>query len=1003
MEATPSSREPPAMPSRSNSRTRRNVRWLTIATTAALAAAGLASGTTSPGTPAAASDTIACPPGFMPAGGEGVTAATNATEAALANALDSAAAGTTSGYCVNRKHPESVSDLMARAQQQSLAKLAPLTSAPAGALRAAIEERQAMLAAAAVPGAGGRWRALGTTPLISDDSRYDEVNGEGLGDLAGRIDSFDYDKAHGRLFASVGTGGVWMSKNLGNSWRSISNKLPTQFVGAVAWTRAGGGRVITAGGEPLMGGDTYAGLGAYWTDDMGKHWHHAKGIRDGLQTFQVAVDPATPRRVYVATSHGLFRSTDGGKTYKNVALPVGEGCAGKDGFGRCEFANFVTDVVVRKGGGTSDAKGHAVLAAVGFRAGSGATFPNGEVQAPGNGLYRSSTGRPGTFKRLDVSGDGSTPLGFTPENRIGRTELGAAVGPKQDHNILYAIVQDAVLFNDGIPVIDAPEDFTTGVGLPVPKNNTAFNGVYFSDDFGSSWTRLADDNEISNSPTTGSALIGTGQATFYAPGVQAWYDMWVQPDPTKQNADGVPTRLAFGLEEVWTNRTIQPQDETEATDQDSYHVAGPYYAGDSCLLLFNGLPSCPTTNAQGQKTTHPDQQEGLWIPDGNGGVNLLLGNDGGAYRRHLGPDGSLDNTGWGRGNQKGLHSLLLYDIAVARDGTLWYGLQDNGHAKMSPSGKQFMTYGGDAFYAAVDPRNSLYAWEEYTGGAMSVTTDGGLSWRDAAPSLTNANFSNPFVMDPTDPRHLLTAGQEVVETIYGAQTESSDSTAWKEVFDLGDGNVQSTVQTRGNANYVGFCSNCDFYPSGFKLFRSGIATNVGTQTTPKRMSSRGWHIAKAIGLPERYVTSIAIDPRNSRRIYVTLGGYANREWAPAGSYLDKNTKLGRGHVFVSNDAGGHFTNISGNLPNTEVTFVGLHGKQLVVGTDIGAFISSDRDGTRWSVLGGGSLPAVPVTAIRTFPGAKGLLIASTFGRGAYCYRFPNSGDARCGDLAHAAS
>jgi hypothetical protein len=44
-----------------------------------------------------------------------------------------------------------------------------------------------------------------------------------------------------------------------------------------------------------------------------------------------------------------------------------------------------------------------------------------------------------------------------------------------------------------------------------------------------------------------------------------------------------------------------------------------------------------------------------------------------------------------------------------------------------------------------------------------------------------------------------------------------------------------------------------------------------------------------------------------------------------------------------------------------------------------------------------------VTAIRTFPGAKGLLIASTFGRGAYCYRFPNSGDARCGDLAHAAS
>ena len=985
------------MPSRPTSRARRNVRWLTVATAAALAAAGLAAGTTTPGAPRAEAGATTCPPGFMPAGGNAVTAAASAQEAALANALDSAAASTTPAYCINRKHPESAGDLMSLAQQQSLAKLAPLTRAPAGAMREAIATREAMLASAAVAGAGGRWKALGTTPLIADDKRYDEVNGEGLADLAGRIDSFDYDKATGRLFATVGTGGVWVSRNLGGSWRSISDRLPTQFVGAVAWTRAGGGRVITAGGEPLMGGDTYAGLGAYWTDDMGKSWHRAKGIRAGLQTFQVAVDPASPRRVYVATSHGLFRSTNGGKSYTNVALPVGAGCAGKDGFGRCEFASFVTDVVVRKGGGATGAKGHTVLAAVGFRAGSSATFPNGKVQAPGNGLYRSATGKPGTFKRLDVSGDGNSPVGFTPQERIGRVELGAAVGSKQNHNIVYAIVQDAALFNGGLPVIDAPEDPQAGV-----PTNTSFNGIYYSADFGSSWTRLADDNEIANSPTTGSALIGTGQATFYAPGVQAWYDMWVQPDPTKQNAAGVPTRLAFGLEEVWTNRTIQPQDETEATNPDSYRVAGPYFAGDTCLLLSTGLPTCPTTNAQGQKTTHPDQQDGIWIPDGKGGVNLMLGNDGGAYRRHLGPDGSLDNTGWGRGNQDGFNTLLLYDIAAARDGTLWYGLQDNGHAKMSPNGAQYMTYGGDAFYAAVDPRNSLYAWEEYTGGAMSVTTDGGRSWRSAAPTLTNANFANPFVMDPTDPKHLLTAGQEVVETVYGAQTESSDSTAWEEVFDLGDGNVMSAVATRGNANYVGYCSNCDFYPSGFKLFRSGIATNVGTQTTPRKMTSRGWHKAKAIGLPERYVTSIAVDPRNNRKIYVSLGGYANREWAPAGSYLDKNTKLGKGHVFVSYDAGNHFTDISANLPNTEVTFVGLRGKQIVVGTDVGAFISKDRKGTRWSVLGGRSMPAVPVTAIRTFPGAKGLLIASTFGRGAYCYRFPNSGAARCGDLANAA-
>jgi hypothetical protein len=988
------------MPARSISHARRNVRWLTLAAASALTASAFAVGTTAPSARPAAAHPATCPAGFAPAGAAtDPAAAGSATEAALNRTVNAAASRTrtaASTYCLNRKHPESVSDLMALAQQQNLAKLAPLTRAPNGAMRAAVDARAALLHASAVAGSRGHWHPLGTTPLIADGKGYGEVNGEGLADLAGRIDSFAFDRKHHRLFATVGTGGVWMSTNLGKSWRSISNHMPTQFVGSVAWTPAKGGRVITSGGEPIMGGDTYGGLGAYWTGDLGRHWHHSKGIRDGIQTFKVTVDKATPRRVYVATSHGLFRSTNAGATYRNVALPTSKACAGKTGFGRCEFANFVTDVVVRTAGGAKKAKAHTVLAAVGFRAGTTATFPNGKKQAPGNGLYRSGSGKRGTFHKLNVSGDGNSPVGFTPQNRIGRVELGAAVGGKQNHNIVYAIVQDAQLFDGGLPIIDAPED--PQVGAPT---NTSFNGVYYSADFGSSWTRLADDNEISNSPGTGSALVGTGQATFYAPGVQAWYDMWIKPDPTRQDAKGVPTRLAFGLEEVWTNKTDQPQDATEAANPDSYHVAGPYYAGDTCLMLKTGLPQCPT-GAPGKKTTHPDQQDGLWIPGGNGGVTLMVGNDGGAYRRHLARDASLNTSGWGRGNQHGLHSLLLYDIAAARDGTLWYGLQDNGHAKMTPSGKQFMAFGGDAFFAAVDPHNSNYAWEEYTGGAMSVTTDGGRNWRSAAPTLTNAQFSNPFVMDPTDPSHLLTAGQEVVETVYGANTGSNNSTDWQQVFNMGKGKVMSAVQTRGNANYVGYCSNCDYYPSGFKLFRSGIATNMGQQTSPRRMTSRGWHLAKAKGLPERYVTSIAIDPKHKKTIYVALGGYANRDWAPAGSYLDKNHRLGRGHVFVSHNSGTSFTNVSGNLPNTEVTFVGLHGKHLVIGTDIGAFISSDRKGSRWSVLGGRSMPAVAVTAIRTFPGAKGLLIASTFGRGAYCYRFPHSGKARCGDLAHAA-
>ncbi|MDQ1696889.1 MAG: hypothetical protein QOJ03_2242, partial [Frankiaceae bacterium] len=721
-------------------RRRRRARWLSLLAATGLVAAALATGTPTARSGSAAEAAAACPPGYAPAGrssAERESAARLAagdTGVALSRALDGAAGDTPTGLCLNRSHPESQGDVLAMAQQSATAKLAPLTRPPAGAQRAAVAARSAMLRSAAVAGADGRWRPLGTTPLIADDPRYGEVNGEGLADLAGRVDSLDYDKEHDRLFASVGTGGVWMSSNRGQSWRSVSDRLPTQFVGAVAWTPARGGTLVTSGGEPLMGGDTYSGLGAYWTDDLGKSWHHAKGIRDGLQTFQIAVDPATPRNVYVATSHGLFRSTDAGHTYTNVALPTSKACAGNAGFGACELANFVTDVVVRAPGGSTHSKGGAVLAAVGFRAGSQATYPNGKKEAPGNGLYRSSTGRPGTFKKLDVSGDGLSPVGFAPQVRIGRTELGVAVGPKQNHETVYAIVEDAVLFNGGVPVIDAPED--PGAGLP---NNTSLSGIYYSDDFGASWTRLADDAEVSESPLTNSALVGTGQATFYAPGVQAWYNEWVKPDPTQQDANGVPTRLAFGLEEVWTNRLDLPQNQTEVASPVSYHVVGPYYSGNTCLMLSSGLPACPTTGtAAGDKTTHPDQHDAVWIPDGKGGVSLVVGNDGGTYVQHVAAGGALSNKKWGRGSNDGFHTLLPYDVAVARDGTLWYGLQDNGHAKMTPSGKQYMTFGGDAFYAAVDPNNSNYAWEEYTNAAMSVTTDGGKTWKSAAPTVDGA-------------------------------------------------------------------------------------------------------------------------------------------------------------------------------------------------------------------------------------------------------------------------
>jgi hypothetical protein len=64
----------------------------------------------------------------------------------------------------------------------------------------------------------------------------------------------------------------------------------------------------------------------------------------------------------------------------------------------------------------------------------------------------------------------------------------------------------------------------------------------------------------------------------------------------------------------------------------------------------------------------------------------------------------------------------------------------------------------------------------------------------------------------------------------------------------------------------------------------------------------------------------------------------------------------------------------------------LRGGQLIVGTDIGVFASSDTNGSSWAVLGSG-LPNVPITHLELKPGDPNTMVAATYGRGVYLYHF----------------
>ena len=911
--------------------------------------------------------------------------------------------------CEPRFHPESYGDLSRANSAKVSQNTDPFTTVKSGAYESSLEQRAALEAdPAGIPGASGSWTPYGTGADVADNLDFDQTGGstaEGLGAVSGRISDFAYDASTGSLYAAASNGGIWKSTDMGQSWASIADNLPTQVVSAVAYSPAQGGTLLVLTGDNAFGFDSIAGLGVYRSTDGGATWTKGTGVPDGANGFRIAVDPSDPSVAYAATGAGLYRTTDDGVSWTNVNLPTGNGvgsgqpnCTGNSSVADgCFLANQVTDVVVQGNPkqGIAGTPG-AVVAAVGWRAGM-AKDDDGTVQSPGNGIYESDTGAPGTFTK-EAPNVGGSDHGFATQAESGRIALGIADGPDQDHKVIYALVEDAVKFDGGVSGIDVEGP----TAVPAPS---VLKGVYVSTDFGKTWKEMEDSLTIDNDPTSGSALVGgVCVSQMYCPGVQAWYNEWVKPDPTQQDSSGIPTRLDFGLEELWQGSGAPPA----VPDTTKFHVIGRYFGGTTCAFLNTGLPVCPTNNPpQPSTTTHPDQHGSIFVPDGQGGVTLVVGNDGGAYSQHVASGADFDNTQWGRGINEGLHTLQPYDAEMAKDGTVYAGLQDNGELKIQPDQKQFEIYGGDGFFTAVDPDNSNIAYEEYTSGAISVTKDGGKNWMSMDPQLTSPQFSNPFIMDPTDANHLITAGRDVEETTAGPDTVtcadpscSLVNTNWTKVYDLGTqkhpgdanassadddpDNQMSAIDLNGDNAYIGYCGFCDVITQG-RPFANGIATNVGGSQPAKRLTGQGWHIAAAHGLPSRYISSIRMDPSNPSTVYVTVGGYG-RKWAPPGAVKDDTSKVGTGHVFKSTDAGENFTDITANLPDTPANWVIVRGGQLIVGTDIGVFASSDTNGSSWAVLGNG-LPNVPITHLELKPGDPNTMVAATYGRGVYLYHF----------------
>jgi photosystem II stability/assembly factor-like uncharacterized protein len=127
------------------------------------------------------------------------------------------------------------------------------------------------------------------------------------------------------VMAAAG-GGVWKTENSGRTWTSLFDKGPTAAMGAVAIAPSNPDVIYAGSGQPTPRYDVARGAGMFRSTDGGKTWTDL-GLHDTYAIGRILVDPRDPDRVLVAAvghffgpnaERGVFRTTDGGKTWSHA-------------------------------------------------------------------------------------------------------------------------------------------------------------------------------------------------------------------------------------------------------------------------------------------------------------------------------------------------------------------------------------------------------------------------------------------------------------------------------------------------------------------------------------------------------------------------------------------------------------------------------------------------------------------------------------------------------------
>tara|TARA_R110000851_G_scaffold333532_1_gene515101 strand:+ start:60309 stop:62861 length:2553 start_codon:yes stop_codon:yes gene_type:complete len=670
-------------------------------------------------------------------------------------------------------------------------------------------------------------------------------------------------------------------------------------------------------------------------------WTFIGPLNTGGRVTDVAISPDNDDHLYVATATGgIFRSYDGGTNWTSIFDEVTKPSIGDIAISQSNPQRIYA--------GTGEANGSAT---------DGAYF--------GDGIYRS-----------DDAGDTWTNVGLPESNHIGRIVVdptnpdrvfAASTGELYGKNVERGIYRttnggtnwEKVLFvTDSTAAID--------VAMNVANTNIIYaamwertrkpwqrdyggvtSAIHRSMDGGTTWTELGAANGLpapnaqtgrigiavsESDPSTVYARFTTNEITNEFNGLYKSTDNgdnW-----TLVTSAGALSGIDANFGWYFGNVRVNPTNSSEV-----------YIVGFDIAKSTNSGSSWNTLNGM-----HVDHHA-LDFSRTNSSF-MLAGNDGGAYISNNG------GNSWTHFENLPITQFYNIEVDYQHPERLYGGTQDNNTIRtLTGSANDWNSIiGGDGFHVNVDPIDNNYVYGESQYGNLRRSTNGGTSFQNGTNGISGSdrvNWNTPVILSPFNPEMMFYGSNKLYT--------SSRAVSWTAISpDLTDGLHPSGSLAFGTLTAIAASyNNLDVIYTGSDDGNVNVTFDGGTTWTDV-----------SAGLPDQYITSIAMVPSDDMIAYVTVSGF---------KYLDYTPR-----VFKTTDGGQNWTDISSNLPNIPVNDIITYPAEniLFVATDLNVWYSKD-DGANWTILGN-NLPLTVVMDLK-FHEPTQTLYAGTFGRGMHSY------------------